>query len=1005
MRDSAAPHAAAGDPRLRLLGVPELQARRAQRFPPERRFRLLAYLALGGKWASRDELAALFWPDRPQKPARSNLRKLVLEVRALDLPLLQADPHGLRWAVATDVAELRNALSRGDLATVLALYRGPFAQGLDGGDSEPFTRWLNAEREHLHAQWRDAVLQVLPQRTPAAALELAQRLLADDPLDEEALRAALRALTALDRSADALRLYREFAGRVADELGVEVSNETRALARALQGSGVVPASTPTPTTDDSSFVGRAKDLSELIALLAQPDCRLLTVTGPGGIGKSRLVKQAIKLLAPQFPDGLWWIALDDLPDTALVAPRIATELGVELAPNQDAVHKIGERLRDKRALLVLDNSEHLPRLAEVVAQLLSDATQIKVLSTSRARFGIAGEWLMPLAGLALPPAGATAADALNCDAVRLFDVTARAARPNFDLAANAQHVVALVRAVAGMPLAILIAAGWLRLMSPEDLLAEVESSLDVLESAEAGEERPEHRGVRATFERSWQMLVPAEKHALSFLSAFAGGFTRAGAKDVADASLPVLASLVDKSLVQAQDDGRFSLHPLIRQFAAEMLAAEGNALQAARARHAAVFGRWLAREHEHTHGPDQARLLAALQVELPDCLAAWRHACTTSDAEFIAAAAVPLQFFFQSRGRHVEGVQILRAAQAAMNADEPKYGPALAQVGRGLSTLLYRQGEFAQTEAEAGTGLTLARRHGMRAAQKACLLNLGLALWQRGEWSAAREQLEQALRLARADDDRYGMGVFLCALAILEHEQDDSVAAERDYRESLRIARELGETRSAITVLNNLGQLLTRLGRYAEALPLLEEGLRLSESTGVEGMRAHFLFNIGTARFGDGNLAAARAYTQQALTAAQSCERMLLPEVHAQLARLDLQDGRIDTALTCAREALRLARDMDDPPLALICIGVTAEVIAAAGDAARAATLFAFVATHPLTPGVERSAMHTGMASLVLDADAMSAAQAIAGRYELGLLATELLAPMPHGVGARTAQA
>ena len=466
-------------PRLALLGHAELRSHApvSLRFGPERRFRLLAYLAVRQAWVSRDELATLFWPDRPQAAARSNLRKLLLEVRALEIPHLEADRNGLRWNVASDLADFDAALARGDADTVLSLYRGSAMQGLEGGDSEVFNAWLDGERLRRQNAWRDSAIAALPRREPAGALALTRSLLEADPFDEDAIVAALHAHGALGDESGAAQDYRRYAERLLEAFGVEPSLRVRgALGLAEPGAVLAThrtrragdlARAPAPSPASEGFVGRADELRELAALLRNPACRLLTVTGPGGMGKSRLVKEAVRTLAANYAQGVLWIALDDLHDVAQVAPRIAAELGLSVAAKQDPVERIAAALATRHTLMVLDNAEHLPRLAAPIERLLDAAPRLQILSTSRALIGVAREWLLPLAGLALP--GADDATASSADAARLFVAQAQAAQPRFDATTHAPHIARLVRALGGLPLAILLAASWVRLLPVADI--------------------------------------------------------------------------------------------------------------------------------------------------------------------------------------------------------------------------------------------------------------------------------------------------------------------------------------------------------------------------------------------------------------------------------------------------------------------------------------------------------------------------------------------------------
>ncbi len=250
--------------RLHLLGAAWL-ARPGQaplRFLPERRFRLLSYLGVRGDWVSRDQLAALFWPDRTQEAARSNLRKLLLEVRAIDPPMFEMDRNGLRWSVPTDLTQFTAAYRRGDHEAALAVFTGPLLQGIDTGDGTAFACWLGEERVRVQTVWRQCAGHALAQCTPADALDLCQRLLVEDPLDEDAVVAQLNALGALGREGERADVFRLYVTRLVEELGVEPSARVRAAA--APDTALAPAaSTLSGSVPSDGFIGRGGDLEHL----------------------------------------------------------------------------------------------------------------------------------------------------------------------------------------------------------------------------------------------------------------------------------------------------------------------------------------------------------------------------------------------------------------------------------------------------------------------------------------------------------------------------------------------------------------------------------------------------------------------------------------------------------------------------------------------------------------------------------------------------------------------
>jgi predicted ATPase/DNA-binding SARP family transcriptional activator len=1002
-----------GAAKLHLLGRAELVHGHSGdagglRFLPERRFRLLAYLALRGEWVSRDELATLFWPDRTQEAARSNLRKLLQEARSLDLPQLECDRNSVRWNVSTDVAEYKAALKRGDTDAAVALYRGPALRGLDGGESDAFSTWLAGERGRLHTAWREAVVAVLPHRGPAGALALAHLLLDDDPFDEDAMVAALDAHRELGDSRGADEAFRSYAERLIEELGVEPSarvrsaaaRTTRPLAQEAEpappnASPAPPATAPAPTA--SSFIGRARELKELRTLLTNPACRLLTVTGPGGMGKSTLVKQAVRELASSYADGVTWIALDDLTDVAQVAPRIAAELALDLVPTQDPLERIAEHIGSRQMLLVLDNSEHLSRLSELVERLIDAAPRLQVLSTSRTRIGARGEGLVPLLGLTLPPLDGPASDIVAADAVQLFIAHARASDPRFNVATNLTPITRLVHAVGGLPLAILLAASWVRLLPITELVSEVTQSLDVLAHVEEGDERPEHRSVRATFEQSWRLLAPQEQRALAALAVMVGAFTLAAARDVAEAPLPLLASLVDKSLVQADGAGRFSLHPLIQQFAAEKLASDVAAEASARGAHCRHFDQWLRRVADVPRG-EELRAMREIEQALENLRAMWHHAIATQAWDTLAANAVPLMRSFELRNRVPEGAALLDAADAALaDVSTEDHAPdrARANVWRAQGTLDYRSGANERCMQRAERSLPLCRTLGIRKGIKGNLNCLGLAAWQLNRRDDAARYFAEAVAEARADGDVEGEAMFLANAALVEKAKGNFANALVLTEQALAVHRVRNNQVSIRMALNNLGNLLRALQRPRDAVVVLNEALATIGESDLDPTRAFVLCNLALAHDDLEEFDHALSYAERALGLLGSHgDPGLEASIRHALARGCTGLGRFDEAERHLARAVQLALAQHRTSVAVGTLMHWGCWHAARGDAVRAAALLRFAATHATVDGPDRDVAERSLAALSksLGPGALARAESEGEPMTVEQLAAELVA-------------
>lgn len=976
-------------PYVRLLGAPAVDHDgRTIALRAERRHQLAAWLALHAAPVGRDRLAALFWPERDNATARRNLRRLAFDVQAFDWTEgLTGDRATLAWPVATDVADFERALAAQRLDEALALYRGPLCEGLEDANNNAFAEALRFERARLSERWRAAVLAQIDRATDAQAkLALALRMLAADPIDEEAIVAALQAHGALGRAGEAQRLYREFKERLAEALGIEPSAQLRELACRLEAGGDAEVA---PVMTGAGFVGRAKELAELQALIGRTECRLLTVTGPGGIGKSRLAKAAIGALEARFADGIGWIPLDDLTEAAQVAPRIAQVLAIDLAEREDPLACVAGHLAQRNALLVLDNAEQLHAVAATIERLLAAAPRLKLLATSRRRLGASGEWLLPLAGLPVP-----AEDDAETDAVRLFELRARAADPSFVAARTARDVAQLVRALGGLPLAIELAAHWVRLLPLAELLAEVQNSLDVLAREEEGDERPEHRSVRATFEQSWRLLAPAEQQALAVLSVFVGSFTRTAAREVAGASLPLLAALADKSLVQAGPDGRLSLHPLLARFAREKLRAADGEPHALRA-HAEWYLRFLG-ERRQAVQDGRREALDEVEREFENIRLAWQCAVGAHATNWLADAAAPLMHFLQIRMRSIEGAALLEQAAAALDPERASDRGAAAEVLRALAQLQYRLGRLEPAIDHARRALRLFRQLGQREGIKRCLGVLGLALWQTGAYADAKRCFEDGLRRARAEGDAHGVATFTGNVGLIEKALGNYERALALYREALERNRQIGDLVGVGNQYVNLGNLYRLRREWDLARRTYEEGLAFAEAHGHVRALPWFYINLALTCVETGERERADELNRRALALAREGGYRQI-ETQALLLAAQFALARADTATAraCVRDALALACAMGHVPIQLDCIAWHGRVLAAEGDPTGAASLWTYVMQQARLDAADRRELAQLLAGLPADvrAEPPSAPLAELAQRVLGEAAPSPAAP------------
>lgn len=958
-------------PRLLLWGVPELHAGGVTLLAPERRFQLLALLALhSGEWVPRDRLAALLWPGHGNADARRNLRHVVFKARAVDgAGELEAHEHALRWVVQTDLQAFDAALGQRRLADALALRRGPPLTGLDDPRNDALSTWLGDERRRIEARWRQVALDSLASRAdPQARRALAQQLLQVDPLDEPAMMAWIETTLALGHVAAAQQAFRDYQLRLAEELGVEPSHHLRDLMRAAR-SGAEPAAVA-PSTADDGFVGRRTELAELEARLRLPEGRLLTLVGPGGIGKSRLARQL--LARSLFGGHEHWVELQDLGDEPAVLARLALLLGVDTNDRRDLVDRIAERLVGAPTLVVLDNAEHLTELGALADRLLNAVPSLRLLLTSRVRTRSALEWVFPIAGLAVPDSDSRDLEAAGSfDAVRLFDARARAVRRGFDLAAHLATVIDIVEAVGGAPLAIELAAAWVRLLPPQEIVRELHGSLAVLERDPAlpgAPARPEHHSVRVVLERTWQLLAPAERSTLAALSVFHGGFTAAAAQAVAGTPLPLLSSLVDQSVVAVDDDGRFGLHPLVAAFAAERLREQPERAAELARLHAEHYAGRLAELAPHARA-DHRVLLAGVDADEANARRAWTWAVESRRADLLPRMITVWRTWFDVRGRYTDGITLLMPVLDLPERDAEAQR-AIASGRNSLAILLYRKGDVAFANSVAEAGVAIAERCSDRQSLAGCLSSLGTCQSISGRWDAAQPWFERALQMAREEGLRAEMAAIFNNLGICAKKTGRFDEALANFDQALAIDRELGHHHAVVRLLNSIGNVHMERGNWARGRQVMTEGLQRCMQFQIVSMRPYFEAALGLTNFELGDDDAAERHLLRAHELARATETLAVElSVTCFLARLDSRRGRAADALdrlqTVARQARVAGSDTDVLDAALYF----GEWLRDRGRRVDAARVWQMVLDHPIAEAGIRDSTREWLRALALDDD------------------------------------
>ncbi|GAA1640927.1 hypothetical protein GCM10009733_042480 [Nonomuraea maheshkhaliensis] len=803
---------------------------------------LLCFLATTTGPQPRSALATLLWGERPEANARGSLRLALSELRAEVGGWLEITRTHVRFREAGECfVDHRVLCGAPAVATALRLWRGDFMDGVAFCDAPAFGEWVSVERQRM----RTLLRSLLPSPGSAASDEvtrLARIITGLDPYDEEAYRVLMASLAGTGNRAAALACYDELRRRLADELGVAPAPPTQALRRKLAPR---PPARPGPPLPGTELIGRDAEVAALRALLARE--RLVTLLGPGGIGKTRL---AIAATAPEprtdatsksragpttpgakgLPVETVFVSFAGVRGEAAVT-TLARRLDVDLAPPRPALDLLLAHLaaRRRRLLLVLDNLEHLPAFDAVIGAVLRAAPSVRVLATSRRRLSLAGQATVTVEGLPGPAAEA------------LFAVRARAARPAFDPDREAAPVAAICAATDGLPLAIELAAGLLRAVPCADLARRLGVDPGLLSAAGAAA-RPRRACMRTVFETSWRLLDPAGQRALAALSVFGGGCTLEAALEVGRTSLDVLVRLVDHSMIRLTSSGRYVIHPLIQQLAAERLSPAD--LQAARLRHATYFARLLDRHADALQDASDTEVTAVLGAELDNIRPAWAASGDPGFLDHYWILCLRLHLYEESVAilrRHLEGTpenRLLRARHLWMAGTSEHHLARDLDATRLARAALATLGE-PLPESRTGLVVTCLTAAARQTAHRLALPH-GLGGEREGGGREAAQALTVLARLAYHQQDLLTMvAASLRQLNAAERTQDPALRAEA-YANAATIARVAGLHRTATRYGTLADRALARVGEAGggPAEPAVEAANRARLARGLDQLHA-----------------------------------------------------------------------------------------------------------------------------------------------------------------------
>ena len=606
------------------------------------------------------------------------------------------------------------------------------------------------------------------------------------------------------------------------------------------------SSLPTPSTP---FVGRDKELAHLIGRLEDRDCRLITLVGPGGFGKTRLAIQLGELVWDRtdlFSEGVFFVPLDGLEDSELAVPAIAAGLNFPFHEQQSQESQLLGYLASKRVLLILDNAEQILK-PDLVDRILAAAPKVKMLVTTREMLKLQQEWLHPVGGMDMRVVrddGEDGQDDLG-DVLRLFQQCAHRVRTEFNLAHELTHVQEICRLVDGVPLAIELAAAWLKALPCEEVALELARNIDFLASSMQNTPA-RHRSMRAVLEQSWQYLTANEQQMLGRLSVFLGGFRADAAQAVAGTTIQTLAALVEKSMLQLMQDGRYRIHALLRQFGAEKLSENRDEFDWVRARHSSFYLAFLAQRKQSVAGESQTRVLAEIQGEVDNLRAAWSYAAANGELDELDRAFPALFRFLWTRGRYEEGEQLIEQALADTAEWSPTQQPIRIRLRAHQALMASARGDHQRALSLLAGLKALADELEARDEQALCLYVAGMIAYNANERDDAITNLSAAYAIYRELNDTPGIAITALRLGyismFLASELSDG---QRLAEEGLALFRKHGDLANIADALDTVAVMHWVAGSGDEAEACYRESLSLAEKVGSHSVTARSIGGLG----------------------------------------------------------------------------------------------------------------------------------------------------------------
>lgn len=943
---------------------------------------LLIYLAYRKKWVPRAELAFLYKPDEEEKEARRYVRLLIHRAKRLPWAKnLEVERQQVRFLVDSDVTDYLQVIAEKDWQKACDIYSESLLNGFSLPEIYSFNSWLELERNELEYNYQNALKEnasnLEKQGGYLKASKNLIKLLEFDWANEEIVRLAMRNAY-LGKDADlAIRIYDTFKKALKEELDLEPLKESQDLFTKIKNSEELEHSPikeqsftklnlPIQTT---RFIGRRNDLKNLNVRCASESCRLLSIVGLGGIGKTRLGLELARSQVANYPDGVFFIALADIKANML-ASIIAKALELNIRSDAQTKTDLLKYLEDKKILLILDNFEHMLAAKEFVSEILNSSPKLTIVITTRVALNIKQEYIYDLRGLNYP-LDENEENLANFDAIKLFISSANRVMPSLEFDADNLEIAAkITKLVEGMPLAIELASAWLRIISVEQLYLEVQKSLDML-SNQQNDALYRHRNVRAVFDYSWQRLAKKQQNILKQLAVFEGGFSLEAAEVVAGAHLNYLLNITNESLIRAVTSNRFSMHQLIRKYIREKLDEDETLDKEYKLKHAKYFVKMLSdcdidRHEESKNSVDK------IELEIENIRLSWQLLLNECQFKYLNNAIKVLDFFYKTRGLYQEAkifyLSYIDGLRSKCDTNGLDYFELIANLHFRAGFCARQQDDLEQANELFNQALELGNLYEFKMVVVRCYFELGVIAYKKGEFLEAENYFLKTEEIGREIGDVKITVDAVNTLGLVAKATNKYDRARAYLTKAITLYNRLNNQRGEGIAFSNLGNLEESLGNYESAQKLYYKALPIFEELNYVPGIAVIKTNIGVIEYRLKNLAKSLEMTLAGLELKIKMQGSRgIAKSYINLARIYKDTSEEEKARKYLFDALDLANKNNFEPALIEAVSYLAHLFFVDKNKPLAAQILTMIVEHPKAEAVYKEEALKALEKFELD--------------------------------------